>query len=247
METSREKKKKKSNFDEEGNCVGYGSTLDGLSSGRMQTIPYFFGFLHAARVVEKYELGTKKILDIACGNNELGMFLKQNFWYIDFTGVDISDRKQKVGKNLRFIKMDLKQKWEFEDKSFDAVFGIECIEHFEDKDLNYILSETTRVLSDDGILYIKTPNGATGKHFKDHPKEYTYDELKNKLVNLGFRIEKVYGFHSMEKMTKDNLSNHRDSILDFFPRSVTKTLLGIKEGISNSKWICIEARKEASV
>ena len=227
--------------EEETNCLGFGSTLKGLSSGRLRTLPYFFGFLHAIRVVEKYSLEKKKILDIACGNNELGMLLKQTFWYIDFLGVDIVDRNPKIGKKLNFMKMDLKQEWIFEDQSFDAIFGLECVEHFYDEDLDHIFKESYRVLSEDGILYIKTPNGATGKHFGDHPKEYTIDELKGKLVNNNFQIEKIYGFHSMKRMTLDNLSN--EEIFEFFPKIVSKILLGIREGTSNSKWICIEARK----
>jgi SAM-dependent methyltransferase len=65
----------------------------------------------------------------------------------------------------------------FEDGSFDLVVSFETIEHV--KDGERAISEFHRVLSDDGLLVISTPNKSEYLMSTDfHEREYTSDEFR---------------------------------------------------------------------
>lgn len=135
----------------------------------------------------------KTVLDIASGSGYgtkiLASQAKQVF------GVDISDDSVKYAeqnypaKNIKYIVGD-GEKIPLKNNSVDVVVSFETIEHIE----NYrqFLSEVKRVLKDDGLLVLSTPNDlefAEGNHF--HLHEFKRDELK-KLTEEYFEHNKSY-------------------------------------------------------
>lgn len=96
--------------------------------------------------------GRPKLLDIGCGRPcgcmEDGAFIR----FMGFgTGLDVKD----CGGGFDFQKGDLMD-MRFADGSFDVVVAMEVLEHVTDLDI--ALSNIHRVLRDDGVFIMSTPN-----------------------------------------------------------------------------------------
>jgi len=72
----------------------------------------------------------------------------------------------------------------FRDSCFDLVTSLQVIEHIEGKDVNRLLREVSRVLKDDGVFIVTTPNRRLRllpfqKPWNpEHKKEYDYKEFE---------------------------------------------------------------------
>jgi len=102
----------------------------------------------------------KYILDAGCGDGELSKKIKE-ITRAQVYGVDISLKicKPAQQKGIIVKEADLSKKIPFEDNFFDMVFTSEVIEHLINPD-NF-LKETKRILKDDGVLILTTPNLAS--------------------------------------------------------------------------------------
>lgn len=151
----------------------------------------------------------KKVLDIACGTGYGSHLVASNgakFVY----GKDIQEESIKYAKenfkkeNLNFNICDA-TKLDLGDNSIDVVISFETIEHIKIDRVEIYLRELKRVLKDDGIIIISTPNKRVVSPFSKkpkniyHTKEYTIYELKCLLKNY-FVIEEVYGQRIMPKI-----------------------------------------------
>jgi ubiquinone/menaquinone biosynthesis C-methylase UbiE len=131
----------------------------------------------------------KKVLDAACGEG-YGSHLLAG--YADkVVGVDIDPQtihhaKQRYHKNnLKFIKADVLN-IPIPDNSFDVVVSFETLEHLAEQ--HALLAEYKRLLTEDGVLIISTPDKAeysdkTGFHNEYHVKELYRHEFQDLLNN----------------------------------------------------------------
>lgn len=96
---------------------------------------------------------TNKILDIACGISVFGKTFGDQVY-----GIDINPQAVKIAnKNgIKAIIGDVEQKWKFPNAYFDIVICSHIIEHLVNPD--QLLRESKRVLKDEGLLIIATPN-----------------------------------------------------------------------------------------
>ncbi len=107
------------------------------------------------RFLSQFKSGGK-MLDIGCGP---GFFLaeaKAQGWRVQ--GVDLSGWAKETARErfgIDVFQGDLAQA-RFADKSFDAVVMNDVIEHLEDP--KAALQEIRRILKNDGILYVSTPD-----------------------------------------------------------------------------------------
>lgn len=84
------------------------------------------------------------------------------------------------------------------DKTYDVVLSADVLEHVPEP-LKY-LKECYRILKDDGVIILTTPNGLIAKKNKDiikshspfHITEYYPSELKNMITENKFKIYKTY-------------------------------------------------------
>jgi len=137
---------------------------------------------------------------------------------------------------------DLRYEFPLPDKEFDFIFCMEVLEHIKDRDSTLIddisvhkgtgalnmMCEISRILKNDGFLFLTTPNASTlltiirvlcygnPNFFAPHVKEYSLIELKELIANTGFAIiemdtKNVWGEYSithsryadfMEQITK---------------------------------------------
>lgn len=109
----------------------------------------------------RYGLKGKKCLDVGPGTGRWLSFLrKQGASYL--AAIDISEKSLERCAPLctKTQKVDLeKDEFEFDSDYFDIVISFEVIEHLRTPDL--YLSEICRVVKDNGLLLMSTPNIAS--------------------------------------------------------------------------------------
>lgn len=121
----------------------------------------------------------KIVLDIASGSGYGTQILSREAKKV--IGVDISEdsveyAKQNYGSNNTTYLVGDGEKIPLPDKHVDVVVSFETIEHIED--YKQFMAEVKRVLKDDGLLVLSTPNDlefAEGNHF--HLHEFKEEEL----------------------------------------------------------------------
>lgn len=123
----------------------------------------------------------RRVLDVGCGTGYGTAYLANSAQ--SAIGVDISSqairyaRKHYGNSNLRFERMNA-ESLTFADGSFDFVISTENFEHLSDQKAN--LRHMSRVLTDQGMLLLATPNpemfiGTTNPY---HTHELAYEELR---------------------------------------------------------------------
>jgi len=136
----------------------------------------------------------KVILDIACGSG-YGCSLLSEAGAKKVVGVDISqeaiDYCQKKYSGIEFLQGGV-EKIPLDDKSVDVVVSFETIEHVNEQSQKKFMEEIKRILKNDGLLIISTPNSLVypkGNEF--HIKELSVDEFKM-IVSDKFRNVNLY-------------------------------------------------------
>jgi len=163
------------------------------------TTPYWYEHCSRYYFAVPY-IRNKTVLDIACGNG-YGTYIIAKNGARFVIGVDISQeaittaRKNFFDINMSFKLMDAANT-DFINKTFDVITSFETIEHIPD--YARFLMEIRRLIRDNGILLISTPNSLisikrNGKPDNPyHIKEFTPDEFHRLLCGY-FRSVKLYG------------------------------------------------------
>ena len=155
--------------------------------------------LYAYRYVERF-IRNKSVLDIGCGTG-YGIH-ELSATALDTVGIDIWIN------GLRFCNINYGSKTSFlassgnslpfRDNSFDLVFSFQVIEHIPTNSVISYLQEIKRVLKDNGVLIVTTPNRRLRlvplqKPWDvDHTREYDAKSLK-KLLAEAFENVKIQG------------------------------------------------------
>jgi ubiquinone/menaquinone biosynthesis C-methylase UbiE len=106
-------------------------------------------------LVEYSERKIDRFLDIGCGEGLTLVEARQRGW--DVYGVDISDNRLDIAKDtkIEFHKANILQTT-FPHNFFDCIYMDSVLEHVTDP-CRY-LNEVSRILREDGIVYIALPN-----------------------------------------------------------------------------------------
>lgn len=150
--------------------------------------------------INRYEFASqltqgKRVLDAACGTGYGADILSK--YAQEVHAIDISDDAIKYAQdnykkeNLNFKVADI-ENLPFKDNYFDIVVSFETIEHVNKEKQKNFLSEIKRVLKDDGILIMSTPNREIydEKGINNfHVSEFSVKEFKDFLGNKFKKIE----------------------------------------------------------
>ena len=162
--------------------------------------PWWGEHVHRYQEVVRYSGAQDRILDIACGTG-FGTVMLAKHTRNTVTGGDISEealqeciRSWKEVKNAEFQHIN-STSIPYPDKTFDKIVSFETIEHVAAYDKT--IAEFRRVLKDEGMLFISTPNfpvnSPGGKVMNPfHVKEFTFPEL-NTLLTGHFSKVNIYG------------------------------------------------------
>jgi ubiquinone/menaquinone biosynthesis C-methylase UbiE len=133
----------------------------------------------------------KKVLDFGCGSGYGTSLISSNC--LSVVGVDVSENaiayseKKHSSSNLSFKKIEKTENnnLPFKNEEFDLVLSLQVIEHI--KDTNCYLSEIKRVLKNNGMLILVTPDRKTRLlpfqkpwnkyHVKEYSTSLLYDTL----------------------------------------------------------------------
>jgi ubiquinone/menaquinone biosynthesis C-methylase UbiE len=168
----------------------------------------------------------KRVCDIACGEGYGSALLASCADSV--TGVDIAsdvissaNEKYKNISNLSYLQSNA-LKTSFKDNSFDVIVSFETLEHLNEQD--QLLDEFKRVLSDDGLLIISTPDKDVyseidKEHNQFHVKELTQLEF-NELISSKFQFNKTYGqqfqlmsvIENLDTIEYDDKNNTKESV-----------------------------------
>ena len=165
---------------------------------------------------------TGRLLDIGASPYHLTMLIKKFSSYelslINYFGetvprehFDIIHDGQGEKTTLNYYNINVEVEGiPYPDNSFDVVIMCEVLEHFTNDPVK-VIGEIKRVLSDDGICILSTPNVArlenisrliAGQNMADpysgygpygrHNREYTQDELRKLFEGVGFTVETIF-------------------------------------------------------
>ena len=97
----------------------------------------------------------KDILDIGCGHGEIVNYANNNGW--NCQGIELSEEAVKIATvhNVNVKNIDLDSSF-FKNKKYSIVILTEVIEHV--LDLKKLLNQIKKILEENGIVYITTPN-----------------------------------------------------------------------------------------
>jgi 2-polyprenyl-3-methyl-5-hydroxy-6-metoxy-1,4-benzoquinol methylase len=151
----------------------------------------FLNHLKVYRFAAQFCRG-KRILDVGCGTGYGTAYLAESA--ISAAGVDFSRQavrfaqKRYGSSKAHFLRMSA-ESLAFADQSFDFVISIENFEHLQDHRAN--LRDISRVLTDQGMLLLATPNPEmfVGVSNRYHTHEFPYEELQQ--ISQEFFAESV--------------------------------------------------------
>jgi len=148
------------------------------------------------------------ILEIGSGLGTYSKRIIEDFPESEITLTEISPTFLKnlkgefQGKNVDVCKLDLNNKDDFEKigyKKFDSIFGLNVLEHIKNDE--FALEQLHQMLKKNGRLIILVPCYKFLYNVVDenvgHWRRYTKKELKSKLVNSNFKVEKIFSFNTL--------------------------------------------------
>jgi SAM-dependent methyltransferase len=211
------KQLKEASEDERGRLYGvaYDATYASFGTAGRNARDLRFGASLADPMIIDHIFGSgNNVLEVGCGFGWVAMALARTQETV--VGVDVSAkavdqacRESSNLSNVHFAVMEATHHLALPDGSFDAVVGIDFIEHLHPDDVVPHLQEIWRVLRPGGAYYIKTPSRLSGPSDLSrlakqagldddggeahclHLKEWTYRELTSLLHGQGFHCSAV--------------------------------------------------------
>lgn len=152
-------------------------------------------------VIERYsnKLSLTPILDIGCGS---GLMLKDLAELGETCGMDMSDDAIKFSKEIyngEIKKGALPDNLPYEKYYFNLIVALDVIEHIDD-DLASLKAMRSR-LKKNGMALITVPAymflWSAFDEMNEHKRRYTMSELREKIIEAGFEIEKISYFNTL--------------------------------------------------
>lgn len=139
---------------------------------------------------------TPVILDVGCSSGFLIQELRVHMARAQLIGADyLSGVLRKAGvrnPGVPFVQFDLRE-CPLPSNSLDGITALNVLEHIDDDQT--ALGHIHRILRPGGIAHLEVPAGPSSFDMYDevllHHRRYRLPELKRRVRNLGFRVEKA--------------------------------------------------------
>jgi|MTBAKSStandDraft_1061840.scaffolds.fasta_scaffold37187_2 2-polyprenyl-3-methyl-5-hydroxy-6-metoxy-1,4-benzoquinol methylase len=165
--------------------------------------------------LEHFPEGNLDILDVGCNTGRGGEILKKFNINLKITGLDcLKIRLDQLNPSIYTnVICSTTSKIPVPGNKFDVIVAGEFIEHLANEDVKSTLIEFHRILREDGLLMMTTPN-PSGMILKlkrgsviggAHLSEHRHTDLKQTLINLNFSNIKVYGTGRVSKLVGNKL------------------------------------------
>jgi len=174
------------------------------------------------------------VLDVGCDVGEIRKIISKSFYTKnpDYIGIDLQGKGLREGAEqiqmkvpAYYIQHDITTGMEFiNDNSIDVIYAGEIIEHFEEKFGKVLLEEAFRVLVPGGRLLVSTPNLDNSKGYDFHVHEYKIPELRKAFEDVGFSIDKTWGWIGTEKTILKSHNTKAKMIYKFLKKYSNKDL-----------------------
>lgn len=213
-------------------------------------------------VQQLHKIKNKTILDIGGGIGIISSELDKNNFRInlDYSFDDLKKCKNSVDDQIETICASMTH-LPFTDNAFQHVICANILEIAKSLDIDsdnivhnnsvnsfpnvdLVLSESNRVMTTNGILFVTTPNNA---YFQGN--QMSYYELKNSLGKI-FSDFTLWFYNSYPRLNKKNRKLNLANIVPKFlgkvisDESIFKIMLKLDKGIKkNSVWFYVEAIK----
>jgi len=160
-----------------------------------------------------------KILDVGSGNGDISEYLNA---HNEVFSVDVQDVRVNSDNGIPFVQVS-DEHLPFEDNFFDIVLSHHVIEHVGDQGLH--LNEIRRVLTDDGICYMATPNKSSPimEGHLDNEKVLRYRNMRPLFESARFQVNE-YG---LKVFTEPEKYFCEISVGRFLPAFMIKPLKGL--------------------
>lgn len=155
----------------------------------------------------------KVVIDAACGEGYGSSILAEvaeKVYGFDISKEAIDNAKSRYEKDNLFFINSCIEDLKLEGNSVDVVVSFETIEHVDEEVQKKFISEIKRVLKEDGILIISTPDKhiySDLRNYKNqfHVKEFYRDEF-NKFLSTYFKYIKIYnqGFQVVSMLNSND-------------------------------------------
>lgn len=152
--------------------------LGSMTSFTWNNDPRRLSFLLARyKFVSKMIEGSKKVLEIGCGDGFASRIVAQSVEKLTCTDVDkefiekiISNNKDTAYKNLEFDYHD-NLKSEYKRDEFDAIYMLDVLEHINKNEENIFLTNTCKALKPKGIFICGMPSIESQQYASKESKE----------------------------------------------------------------------------
>jgi len=178
-------------------------TVDFNSSRQLQTIkkPVDFNeFLHECRSICLGKIPpAKRILSIGCAGTWYFQWFHKFYPYSieEHTGIDLNPKPENLPDNITWVQHEGSDLSSIESQNFDLVFAGQFIEHISWESQATFLAEVNRVLRQDGIFVLDSPNYTITNRYgwkqPEHIHELTFQQACDILQLAGFEIQESYG------------------------------------------------------
>lgn len=232
--------------------VGTGDRLSRIGEGTAHKTGQLWGTTFRFYNIMKYiKRSNMNVLDIGCDDAFIRKMIHSGTYYsgTNYIGVELkrkslqkaSDKMPKCNTPAAFVCQDLYRGLPFiKDKSIDIVICMEIIEHLEEKAGENLIKEMSRVLKDDGIIFMSQPNHDPSywyvwrKHRKTgypwHLRERTVEEFRKLYKKNGFKCVNEYGNlanrRRLIKVIDENTRPIYDRLIDIMGPEIPTQVIG---------------------
>ena len=194
--------------------------LPGINDTKLE-IEHYQRYLSVQRFVRD-----KIVLDAACGegygSDILAKYAKKVIGIdLDNETINRAKTKYKSRDNLIFQQGNI-EKLKIEDCSIDIVISFETIEHVSEETQKNFLNEIDRVLKDDGIMVMSTPNKRIYSDLHNYNNEFHIKEFYHKdfleFLHEKFQYVKLYN-QSFKVFSVIDSCNGEDDDITYYSRN----------------------------